>query len=94
LSYNLLRRIDAMPVKVSAADARNHFSELLGRARFGRESFVVEKQGKPFAVILGLEEYQRLVEAASRAGALTAELSGGDGLRSSERGIHSEVTDG
>jgi antitoxin (DNA-binding transcriptional repressor) of toxin-antitoxin stability system len=38
-----------MPIKIRAADARNNFAEILGRAHFGREFFLVEKQGKPFA---------------------------------------------
>ena len=50
-----------MPIKIRAADARNKFAEILGRAHFGGETFLIEKQGKPFAVVLGIEEYQKLL---------------------------------
>lgn len=53
-----------MPIKIRAADARNNFAEILGRAHFGGETFLIEKQGKPFAVVLGIEEYQRLLGAS------------------------------
>ena len=54
-----------MPIRIRAADARNNFAEILGRAHFGGESFLIEKQGKPFAVVLGIEEYRRLLGASS-----------------------------
>ncbi len=50
-----------MPIKIRAADARNNFAEILGRAHFGGETFLIEKQGKPFAVVLGIEEYRKLL---------------------------------
>ncbi|MGE5619756.1 MAG: type II toxin-antitoxin system Phd/YefM family antitoxin [Sphingomonadaceae bacterium] len=52
-----------MPIRIRAADARNNFAEILGRAHFGGETFLIEKQGKPFAVVLGIEEYRRLIGA-------------------------------
>jgi prevent-host-death family protein len=54
-----------MPIKIRAADARNNFAEILGRAHFGGETFLIEKQGKPFAVVLGIEEYRRLLGSPS-----------------------------
>ncbi|MGI5837445.1 MAG: type II toxin-antitoxin system Phd/YefM family antitoxin [Chloroflexota bacterium] len=54
-----------MPTKIRAADARNNFAEILGRAHFGGERFLIEKQGKPFAVVLGFEEYCKLIERLS-----------------------------
>ncbi|GEM_PF-1892887 len=54
-----------MPTKIRAADARNNFAEIIGRAHFGGETFVVEKQGKPVAVILGMDEYRKLTEGLS-----------------------------
>ena len=54
------------PVRIRAADARNNFAEILGRAHFAGETFLIEKQGKPYAVIVGINEYRRLLEAGSR----------------------------
>ena len=70
-----------MPIRIRAADARNNFAEILGRAHFGGESFLVEKQGKPFAVILGIEEYRRLLGARAEglAASGSSESHGRDG---------------
>ena len=40
-----------MPLKISATKARASFSELLNRVLYRGEEFVVEKQGKPVALI-------------------------------------------
>ncbi len=79
LSYNL--SMVQLPIRIRAADARNNFAEILGRAHFGREIFLVEKQGKPFAVILGFEEYQRLLESSPDSAETRAEprLDGAEG---------------
>ena len=54
-----------MPIRVRAADARNNFAEILGRAHFGRETFLIEKQGKPYAVVIGIDEYRDLLARAA-----------------------------
>ncbi len=66
-----------MPIRIRAADARNRFAEILGRVHFGGESFLVEKQGKPFAVVLGIEEYRRLVMASEGKAVLDEPQSDG-----------------
>jgi prevent-host-death family protein len=55
-----------MPKSVSAAQARNNFADLIGEAHFGDETFVVERLGKPFAVIMGYKVYQRLLKAQEK----------------------------
>ena len=47
-----------MAVKVSIAEAKSGFSRLLKRAR--KETVIVTRRGKPDAVILPFEEYERL----------------------------------
>ena len=47
---------------VSATEARVHFGELLQRVVQAREPVTIERAGKPQAVLLALEDYQRLVE--------------------------------
>jgi prevent-host-death family protein len=56
-----------MPTRIAAADARNNFADILGRAYFGGEAFLIEKQGKPYAVVLGVDEYRRLLECTNGA---------------------------
>lgn len=47
---------------ISIAQARNNFSDLLGEVYYGGRRFLIEKLGKPFAVLIGVEEYKRFEE--------------------------------
>ena len=47
---------------VTATEARIRFGELLRRVAENRESVIVERGGKPQAVVLSVSEYERLVE--------------------------------
>ena len=49
-----------MSERVSAYEARTKFGEILDRVRYHKESIVVEKNGRPAAVIVDLEAYQAL----------------------------------
>ena len=42
--------------EVSVAEAKKHFSELLGRVAYGRERIVISKRGKPMAVLIPANE--------------------------------------
>jgi prevent-host-death family protein len=46
------------------SEAREHISELVGRARYGREPVILTHYGTPAAVVISFEEYQRLKHAA------------------------------
>ncbi len=52
---------------MSATDARVHFGEVLRRVR-DNEIITVEHGGKPKAVILSVEEYERLRSAQTEGG--------------------------
>jgi prevent-host-death family protein len=41
-------------------EARARFSELLAQAQFQGEEFLIERSGKPCAVILGADQYEEL----------------------------------
>lgn len=47
---------------ISIAQARSNFSDLLGEVYYGGKRFLIEKLGKPFAVLIGVEEYKRFEE--------------------------------
>jgi len=47
---------------VTATEARIRFGELIRRVVENRESVIVERGGKPQAVVLSLMEYERLLE--------------------------------
>ena len=53
--------------RMSAKEARNSFSDLLGVVYYSKEAVVVEKRGRPVAVVISPEDYERLVsERAER----------------------------
>lgn len=56
-----------MITKMSAREARANFSELLGRVYYTKEPVIVEKKGKPFAVVISPEQYQTLQEVLAGA---------------------------
>jgi prevent-host-death family protein len=63
--------------QVNATDFKNHFGEFLDMAK--DEALMVNKSGKPMAVVLSLEEYEhleRLDDAYWIARAQAAEASG------------------
>jgi prevent-host-death family protein len=45
------------------SEARDHISELVGRARYGHEPTILTHYGRPAAVVISFEEYQRLKHA-------------------------------
>jgi prevent-host-death family protein len=49
--------------RVSAKDARNDFSNLLGLVYYSKEAVVVEKRGRPVAVMINPDDYERLLKA-------------------------------
>lgn len=51
-----------MAKRISAGDARAQFAEILGMVRFGKETVIVEKQGKPVVAIIDIDLYQRWQE--------------------------------
>ncbi len=52
-----------MPRVVSATHARIHFGELMRRAVESGETIVIERKGKPYVVVLSVQEYNRLQAA-------------------------------
>lgn len=43
--------------RMSAREARANFSDLLGRVFYTREPVIIEKKGRPFAVVISPEDY-------------------------------------
>ncbi len=55
-----------MPTVISAVDFYRKASALLTRIRDRGERFIIERRGRPVAVLLGIEEYRRLETLAAR----------------------------
>lgn len=49
--------------KMSAKEARDRFAEVLGQVHYGKDTIIVEKQGKPMVAVIDVERYGRLVNA-------------------------------
>jgi prevent-host-death family protein len=50
-----------MVLRYGAREARNKFADLLGRVGYGGEVVIVERSGKPMAVIMPVDMYEALV---------------------------------
>lgn len=49
--------------KMSAKEARDRFAEVLGQVHYGKDTIIVEKQGKPVVAVIDVERYERLMVA-------------------------------
>lgn len=44
--------------RVTAKEARDNFTDILGTVYYGKESVIVERKGRPFAVVINPDEYK------------------------------------
>ena len=49
---------------MTAKEARDNFADLIGSVYYGREPIIVEKQGRPYAVVINPDDYNRYRKAA------------------------------
>jgi len=66
--------------KIAAREAKNGFGQLLDTAQ--REPVCIEKKGRPVAVIISLEDYQRLEKMEEAWWANRADKAGQEGFLS------------
>lgn len=64
--------------RMSAQEARAKFADLLGLVYYGKEPVVIEKQGRPFAVVIAPEDYQRLLKEREERFRVLDELRSGN----------------
>lgn len=53
-----------LTVRMSAKEARDKFSDVLGRAYYKDEPTIIEKQGKPMAVVVSPADFARYQKLA------------------------------
>ena len=55
---------DEIPMneKMNVAEAKKKFSEILAHTAFNGERFIINRRGKPMAVLIGLEDFALLEE--------------------------------
>ena len=46
--------------KITTADARQKFSNIINRVAFGTESFILTRRGKPIAALVSIKELELL----------------------------------
>ena len=51
-----------MDEKMNVAEAKKKFSEILARTAFNGKRFIINRRGKPMAVLIGLEDFALLEE--------------------------------
>lgn len=44
--------------RVTAKQARDNFTDILGTVYYGKQAVVVERKGRPFAVVINPDEYE------------------------------------
>jgi len=49
-----------MNEKMNVAEAKKKFSELLARTAYNGERFIINRRGKPMAVLIGLDDFALL----------------------------------
>jgi prevent-host-death family protein len=63
-----------MVKRYSSRDARANFSELLGMVYYTKEPVIVEKKGRPYAVLISPDQYDAMVKAEQRTWQLIDEM--------------------
>lgn len=56
--------MNTQPKIITAKEARDNFADLLGMVYYGKESVTIEKQGRPFAVVVHPDQYERFKQIA------------------------------
>ena len=64
---------------VSMVEAKSRLAELVGQVKFGGKQYVLERRGRPMAMLISVEEYEQLraqgaVAAESGLSSLSPEL--------------------
>ncbi|MEZ0396568.1 MAG: type II toxin-antitoxin system Phd/YefM family antitoxin [Anaerolineales bacterium] len=55
-----------MDSQVSIGQVKRDISELVNRVNYGQERIILTSRGKPKAVLINLQDYQRLLQSESR----------------------------
>ena len=55
-----------MTTKISTADARKNFSNIVNRVSFGKESIILTRRGEEIAALVAIDELRLLEELEDR----------------------------
>ncbi len=59
-----MQRSTAVTKRMSVRDTRANFSDVLAQVRYGQEPVIVERKGRPVAVLISPEQWQQYQEQA------------------------------
>jgi len=54
---------------VGMVEAKSKLAELIGQVKYGGKRYVLERRGQPMAMLISVEEFERLRASAPEAGA-------------------------
>ncbi len=60
---------------VSMVEAKSRLAELVGQVKFGGKQYILERRGRPMAMLISVEEYEQLRAQDAAAGLLASPLS-------------------
>jgi len=55
-----------MKQTIGMTAAKSKLAELVGQVKYGKRIFILQRRGRPMAVLIGVDEYERLQAAATR----------------------------
>lgn len=78
---------------VSSKQARDNFSDLLGRVRYGDEVITIEKKGRAYGILISPSEYERYRKFAKQQFFKTVEQIQNKNKKFSEKEVFKDVTE-
>jgi len=60
---------------VSMVEAKSRLAELVGQVKFGGKQYILERRGRPMAMLISVEEYEQLRAQNPAAGLQASPLS-------------------
>ncbi|HRJ42875.1 MAG: type II toxin-antitoxin system prevent-host-death family antitoxin [Caldilineaceae bacterium] len=92
LAEQMLNSLLAPLRRIGARQARNGFADLIGQVHYGGEAVVVERAGKPMAVVVPVEVYAAyLSEREARFQALHSALAARPAVDIPEAEVESDI---
>jgi len=55
-----------VPTKISTADARKRFADVINKVAYSKEPFILTRRGKPLAALISIEDLMLLQDLEDR----------------------------
>ena len=63
-----------MKQTIGMTEAKSKLAELVGRTKYGKQVFILQRRGQPMAVLISVEEYERLKAVVTQRGKNSSSL--------------------